>query len=79
MAEVKPDTRVKINLETINKPSVSTNFYSPTLTLSSEALKSDLTKTLIVTILALILQFSLAAYLHKGGYNNLLQLIDKIF
>lgn len=50
-------------------------FYTPSFELPMELLKKDLTKTLIVTILAVILQMSLANYLNHGGWNLINTLI----
>jgi hypothetical protein len=59
-----------------NEPVPRKDFYVPEFSLSTNLLIRDLTKSLAVTILALILQFSLAAYLNHGGWqtvNNMLQ------
>jgi hypothetical protein len=39
---------------------------------------SDLTKSVVVTILALLLQFSLAAYLNHGGWQTVYPMLEKI-
>jgi len=39
---------------------------------------SDLTKAVVVTILALFLQFSLAAYLNSGGWQTVYTMLEKI-
>lgn len=44
-------------------------FYEPEIELSMEAVKHDLTRSVIVTILALTLQFSLAWWLNHGGWQ----------
>jgi hypothetical protein len=44
-------------------------FYQPEFNLPLKLVYFDLTKTLAVTILALILQFALAAYLSHGGWQ----------
>lgn len=38
---------------------------------------NDLTKSAIVTILALILQFSLAVYLNRGGWEIIINMLQK--
>jgi hypothetical protein len=38
----------------------------------------DLTKGVVVTILALLLQFSLAAYLNRGGWQTVYPMLEKI-
>ena len=50
-------------------------FYTPTLELPMNLLRKDLTKTLVVTILAIIVQVCLAYYLNQGGW----EIINKAF
>ncbi len=38
----------------------------------------DLTKSVVVTILALIFQFSLAFYLNRGGWTTVISMLQKI-
>lgn len=39
---------------------------------------SDLTKGLVVTILALLLQFGLAAWLNSGGWQTVYPMLEKV-
>lgn len=56
----------------------STSSYTPELSLPIHSIKADLTRTLLVTILALLLQVILYVYLQKEGWNKILPLISKI-
>jgi hypothetical protein len=47
------------------------SFYVPEISLSTKLVALDLTKTVAVTILALILQFALAGYLNAGGWQTI--------
>jgi len=44
-------------------------FYEPEMELSIGEVRLDLTRSVIVTILALILQFSFAWWLNHGGWQ----------
>jgi hypothetical protein len=57
---------------------VEDNAYLPELTLSTKLLARDLTKSLAVTILALVLQFSLAVYLNRGGWQQVNSMLLKM-
>lgn len=78
-AEVPEDKKIKFNLESTKSTDVSASSPYHELVMPTTSLKADLTKTLIVTILALILQFSLASYLQNGGWNTLQKFIEQIF
>jgi len=52
---------------------VNSGFYYPELSLPLNLVRSDLTKTVGVTILALISQIALAMYLNKGGWQFILK------
>ena len=67
----------KIN-PVVNEPVVQKDFYVPEFSLSINLLTRDLTKSLAVTILALILQFTLAAYLNRGGWQTVNYMLQKI-
>jgi hypothetical protein len=54
------------------------DYYVPEITLSTKLLTSDLTKSLAMTILALVLQFSLAVYLNRGGWQQVNSMLQKI-
>lgn len=47
------------------------------LRLDMKKVALDLTKATVVTILALILQFSLAAYLNHGGWPIVYSMLEK--
>jgi len=64
-------------LETKIKTETTPHFYQPELTIPVSAIRTDLTKTLAVTILALILQLALAAYLSRGGWSTVNSLLMK--
>jgi hypothetical protein len=72
----KPEIRTEVITENerITKP----DFYIPEFSLSMNLLTRDLTKSLAVTILALILQFSLATYLNRGGWQTVNNMLQKI-
>jgi len=61
-----------------NEPIPKKDFYMPEFSLSMNLLTRDLTKSLAVTILALILQFTLAAYLNHGGWQTVNNMLQKI-
>jgi hypothetical protein len=61
-----------------NEPVVKKDYYMPEFTISMNLLTRDLTKSLAVTILALILQFSLAAYLNHGGWQSVNIMLQKM-
>jgi len=42
------------------------------------AIKHDLTRSIVITILALTLQFALAFYLARGGWQKVLLMMDRI-
>lgn len=52
----------EISLDTVS-------FYVPGFNLPIEMVKKDLTKTVIVTILAMVGQVALAIYLNSGGWQ----------
>ncbi len=54
------------------------NYYVPEINLGTQEMKRDLTKTVSLTILALILQFSFAAYLNRGGWQLVNQMLQKL-
>lgn len=54
------------------------SFYVPEIKLELSEMKKDLTKTVCLTILALILQFSFAAYLNRGGWQQVNQMLQKL-
>ena len=54
------------------------DYYVPEVTLSTKLLTYDLTKSLAMTILALLLQFSLAVYLNRGGWQQVNSMLQKI-
>lgn len=54
------------------------NYYVSEIPLSLKLISSDLTKSLVVAILALILQFMLATYLNRGGWQQVFPLLQKI-
>jgi hypothetical protein len=54
------------------------DYYVPEVALSTKLLTSDLTKSLAVTILALLVQFSLAVYLNRGGWQQVNTMLQKI-
>lgn len=54
------------------------NFYNPEIILPTNALRSDLTRTAVMTILALILQMAVYIYLNSGGWQTVLRLLEKI-
>jgi hypothetical protein len=59
-----------------NKLVTAGNFYVHDYSLSTGLLVRDLTKSLIVTILAMTILISLAVYLNRGGWsvvNNMMQ------
>lgn len=62
----------------IKEPVPQKDFYIPEYSLSMNLLTRDLTKSLAVTILALILQFSLAAYLNHGGWQIVNKMLQKL-
>lgn len=77
VTSTKIQTNSNIQFPT-TKPEISLNkaaFYAPNLELPMEMLKVDLTKTLVVTILAIILQMSLAFYLNHGGWKMIDSLV----
>jgi hypothetical protein len=47
------------------------------LQLNLKGVVSDLTKSVVVTILALLLQFSLAVYLSHGGWQTVYPMLEK--
>ena len=62
----------------INEPVSKKDFYMPEFSLSTNLLTRDLTKSLAVTILALVLQFSLAVYLNHGGWQTINNMLVKV-
>jgi hypothetical protein len=58
---------------------VTTNFNYPGMSLDITKVVLDLTRTMVVTILALILQVVLYVYLyHFGGWQKMLTIISKL-
>lgn len=55
------------------KSVINRSYYYPELLLPINLVRSDLTKTVGVTILALISQMVLATYLNKGGWQVILK------
>ena len=61
-----------------NKQVAQVNFYQPEISLPLGVIKVDLTKTLIVTILALLLQLGLFMYLQHGGWPIVLSKLQNL-
>ncbi|HJZ05194.1 hypothetical protein A2634_00300 [Candidatus Amesbacteria bacterium RIFCSPHIGHO2_01_FULL_48_32] len=55
-----------------------TSFYQPEVSLPMRRIVSDLTRTAVVTILAVVLQLVLFTYLNRGGWSIILAMIQKI-
>ena len=53
-------------------------FYQAEVALPLADIKRDLTRSAAITILALILQFALAFYLARGGWQKVLPIMNKI-
>ena len=53
----------------LKRVTATADFYVPELALPVKLLRLDLTKSVGVTILALILQIALAVYLNRGGWQ----------
>lgn len=68
----------KITVMPKTESPVKQNYYVPEISLSTKLLSQDLTKSLAMTILALILQFSLAIYLSQGGWQNVSSMLNKL-
>jgi len=60
-----------------NLKETPSNFQEPEISLSLNLLKRDLTKSLSLTILALILLFGLAGYLNSGGWQTVYPMLEK--
>ncbi len=69
---------IPIKPDIINEGVIKHDFYVPELSLSTKLLTYDLTKSLAVTILALILQFGLALYLNHGGWQTVHNMLQKL-
>ena len=61
----------------MEKAITSAGFYQPEVSLSVGVIKRDLTKTLLVTILALALQFMMYTYLQRGGWPVVLKMLEQ--
>ena len=68
--------RLKVVEKRMAKRGVS--FYQPEVALPLSAIKHDLTRSIVITILALTLQFALAFYLARGGWQKVLPMMDRI-
>jgi len=55
--------------ETDKSANVKPVFYQPEISLPVKMVFSDLTKTVVVTILALVLQIGISIFLTKGGWQ----------
>lgn len=66
----KPQTSPQFRVE-------GPKFYQPEIALDMGLVRGDLTRTLIVTILTLTLQLALARYLSQGGWQPVLDMIEK--
>lgn len=74
----KPEqSNIDQKIETKINTQITPHFYQPELTIPVSAIRADLTKTLAVTILALILQLAFAAYLSRGGWGTVNSLLMK--
>lgn len=79
-----PEMKFKISPETIrvqttgNNAEPKDNFYQPEIALPLKIIKTDLTKTLAVTILALLLQIGLYVYLQRGGWPIILSMLKHL-
>jgi hypothetical protein len=62
-------------LETPKKVDSKAYFYQPEMSLPTNLVWSDLTKTVVVAILALTLQIGLSVWMSKGGW----QLINSLW
>ena len=64
--------------ERSERPEFKPDFYQPEISLPLPAMTADLTRTAIVTILALALQMATVTYLNKGGWNVVLTTLQRI-
>jgi hypothetical protein len=82
IAEIRRREKIKFPLPSVKLNSgMKTNIvlqFSGT-NLPVELVTTDLTKSLAVTILALILQFALAGYLDRGGWQDINNVLHGIF
>lgn len=53
-------------------------FFTPELKLPVSSIRSDLTRGILVTILALFLEISIYVYLQNGGWQRVLPILSKI-
>lgn len=71
--EAKPS----MTLEFPEKPTAHANFYQPEINLQMNLLFADLTRTAIVTILALVFQTMTYLYLNHGGWQVITKLVER--
>lgn len=74
--QTKPIVREEaVKVETEKMADIKADSYIPTRDLPIKLLRLDLTKAVSVTILALILQFTLMFYLNRGGWIFVSQML----
>ena len=76
--KVTASTRESYQYKLPEKSELKPNYYVAEIPLSLKLISLDLTKSLAVAILALILQFILAGYLSRGGWGQVYVLLQKI-
>lgn len=78
------EMRYKMGEATVKVPEMMiktesrSDFYQPEIALPLKIIKTDLTKTLAVTILALLLQVGLYVYLQHGGWPIILSMLKHL-
>jgi hypothetical protein len=68
-AGVRENNSVVTSTASINPVKNNPSYFVSEIPLSTKLIFSDLTKSLTVAILALILQFMLCVYLNRGGWQ----------